>query len=168
MDRFAGKVVIVTGAGSGIGEATARFFSHEGAAVVLVGHHRKNIAAVASELARDRTLAKVGDVAKLADMEAAVAATVREFGRVDVLVNNAGIFEGRDVAKTRPAEWDRVMATNAGGCFNGSRAALPQLMKTRGCRRNARSSWWRMWRSTARSRPPSPPRCGRSGPCTCW
>ena len=133
MDRFAGKVVMVTGAGSGIGEATARFFSAEGAAVVLVGHHRKNIAAVAAELPRDRTLAKVADVARLAEMEEAVRATLRAFGRLDVLVNNAGVFAGQDVAKTRPADWDKVMATNAGGVFNGSRAALPQLIRTRGC-----------------------------------
>ena len=133
MDRFAGKVVIVTGAGSGIGEATARFFSAEGAAVVLVGHHRRNIAAVAAELPRERTLTKVADVAKLPDMEAMVAATMRAFGRLDVLVNNAGVFAGKDVARTRPADWERVMATNAGGVFNGSRAALPRLVKTRGC-----------------------------------
>jgi meso-butanediol dehydrogenase / (S,S)-butanediol dehydrogenase / diacetyl reductase len=133
MDRFAGKVVIVTGAGSGIGEATVHFFSKEGAAVVLVGHHRKNIAEVAAALPRERTVTKVADVAKLRDMEETVAAAMREFGRVDILVNNAGVFAGKDVAKTKLADWEKVMATNAGGVFNGSRAALPQLIKTRGC-----------------------------------
>ena len=131
--RFEGKVVIVTGAGSGIGEATARRFSLEGAAVVLVGDHRRNIDAVAKDLPRDRTMAQRADVSKLADMEKVVAATVRKFGALHVMVNNAGVFEGSDVVKTKPKEWERVIAVNLGGVFNGSRAALPQLVKTRGC-----------------------------------
>ena len=131
--RFEGKVVIVTGAGSGIGEATARRFSLEGAAVVLVGDHRRNIDAVAKDLPRDRTMVQKADVSKLADMEKVVAATVRKFGALHVMVNNAGVFEGSDVVKTKPKEWERVIAVNLGGVFNGSRAALPQLLKTRGC-----------------------------------
>ena len=62
-----------------------------------------------------------------------VKATVKEFGRLDVMVNNAGIFEGATVTETTPDQWDRVMAINAGGVFNGSRAALPYLVKSRGC-----------------------------------
>jgi len=131
--RFEGKVVIVTGAGSGIGEATARRFSLEGAAVVLVGDHRKNTDAVAKDLPRDRTMVQKADVSKLADMEKVVAATVRTFGSLHVMVNNAGVFEGSNVVKTKPREWERVIAVNLGGVFNGSRAALPQLLKTRGC-----------------------------------
>lgn len=131
--RFAGKVVMVTGAGSGIGEGTARRFSAEGAVVVLVGRHRSNIARVAKELPNERTRARVADVSKPAQVEAAVEATVREFGRLDVMVNNAGIFEGSTVTKTTPAQFERVMATNAGGVFNGSRAALPHLIRSRGC-----------------------------------
>jgi meso-butanediol dehydrogenase/(S,S)-butanediol dehydrogenase/diacetyl reductase len=133
MERFVGKVVIVTGAGSGIGEGTARRFSEEGASVVLVGDHRRNIAAVAAQLPRERTIAKVADVSRQRDMEDVVAATVKAFGGIDVLVNNAGIFKGSSVTKTRPADWERVMAVNAGGVFYGSRAALPYLIKRRGC-----------------------------------
>ena len=132
MQRFLDKVVIVTGAGSGIGEAAARRFSKEGAAVVLVGDHRKNVAAVAEDLPRERTLVQVADVSKLRDMEKVVAAAVKKFGGLHVLVNNAGIFKGSSVTETKPADWERVLAVNCTGVFNGCRAALPRLIETRG------------------------------------
>jgi meso-butanediol dehydrogenase/(S,S)-butanediol dehydrogenase/diacetyl reductase len=133
MLRFEGKVVLVTGAGSGIGEATARRFSAEGAAVVLVGHHKTSLEKVAASLPGERTLVRVADVSKPRQMEAAVAAAVKTFGGLHVLVNNAGIFKGSTVTKTTHEEWQQVMDTNAGGVFSGSRAALPHLIRTRGC-----------------------------------
>jgi meso-butanediol dehydrogenase/(S,S)-butanediol dehydrogenase/diacetyl reductase len=92
-----------------------------------------SIAAVAADLPRNRTMARVADVSKQSQVESAVAATLRAFGRIDVLVNNAGIFAGSTVTETRPSDWDRVMAINAGGVFHCSRAALPHLIKTKGC-----------------------------------
>lgn len=133
MLRFEEKVVIVTGAGSGIGEAAVRRFSREGAAVVLVGDHRKNVAVIAEDLPKERTLVQVADVSKLRDMERVVAAAVKKFGALHVLVNNAGVFMGSSVTETKPKEWERVIAVNLGGVFNGSRAALPRLIETRGC-----------------------------------
>ena len=131
--RFANKVVVVTGAGSGIGAATARRFSEEGATVVLIGHHRGNIDKVAKGLSPERTVARVADVSKPKQVDKAIAATVKDFGSLHVLVNNAGIFRGSTVTKTKVEEWDDVIATNAGGVFHCSRAALPYLLKTRGC-----------------------------------
>jgi meso-butanediol dehydrogenase/(S,S)-butanediol dehydrogenase/diacetyl reductase len=131
--RFEGKVVIVTGAGSGIGEGTARRFSQEGANVVLIGDHPRNIEKVARDLPPERTMTLVADVSDWRAMERAVTKVVKTFRYLHVMVNNAGIFEGSTVTRTKPEEWERVMAVNAGGVFNGSRAALPHLLRTRGC-----------------------------------
>src|ERR1700761_7516791 len=131
-DRFKDKVVIVTGAASGIGEATARRFSAEGAAVVLVDRQREALEKVAGELPRDRTLAHVADVSEPLAINDMMESTVQRFGRLDVLVNNAGVHEGGDPAEITDEQWRKVMATDADGVFFGCRAAIPHLEKTKG------------------------------------
>ncbi|MDB5946897.1 MAG: 3-oxoacyl-[acyl-carrier-protein] reductase-like protein [Ramlibacter sp.] len=131
--RFQDKVVVVTGAGSGIGEAVARRFSAEGAAVVLAGRTRSRLDAVAADLPPERTLVKVTDVSKLRQVEALVQAAVKRFGGLHVMVNNAGVAPEGKVTEASEADWEEVMAINAGGVFHGCRAAMPHLIASKGC-----------------------------------
>lgn len=128
----ASKVVIVTGAGSGIGAATARRFSKDGFAVVLVGRTEPKLRAVADELDSGRTLIHVADVSDQAAAQGLVDATIAAFGRLDVLVNNAGIAPMGPFMETPVEDWRRVMAIDVDGVFFCIRAALPRLFETRG------------------------------------
>jgi meso-butanediol dehydrogenase/(S,S)-butanediol dehydrogenase/diacetyl reductase len=130
--RFEGKVVIVTGAGSGIGAATATRFAEEGATVVLAGRTETNLKDVAAPLPVGRTLVHVADVTDESRVASLIDTVIRRFGRLDVVANNAGLFEGGTVADATTEHWRKVLATNLDAAFFVSRAAIPHLLKTRG------------------------------------
>ena len=132
MSRFEAKVVVVTGAGSGIGAATARRFADEGAMVALAGRRRDKLDEVATGLEAARTLVQVTDVAERAAVEALIEATVARFGRLDVLVNNAGVASFGPFADASWDDWHRTMTVNVDGVVFGCRAALPHLLKDGG------------------------------------
>lgn len=133
MERFKGKTVIVTGSASGIGKGVAQRFSQEGANVVLCDIDEKKLAAVAAELPAGRTLAQRCDVTRFDEVEALVKQAVSRFGALDVMVNNAGIASEGTALEVPLQEWGKTIDTDLSGVFHGCRAALPELLKTRGC-----------------------------------
>ena len=130
--RFTDKVVIVTGSGSGIGAATAKRLAREGALVILNGRRREKLDRVAADLEGDRVLVQAGDVSDQASAEALIAAAVARFGRLDVLVNNAGVVPTGPFLEASVDDWRRVIAVDLDGVFFCTRAALPHLLETQG------------------------------------
>ncbi|MBP1848911.1 SDR family NAD(P)-dependent oxidoreductase [Rhizobium halophytocola] len=132
MDRFNDKVVIITGAGSGMGKATAERFATEGAKVVIAGRRKAPLDALAAELSPAKVLVQTCDVSQESEVEALVKAAVDAFGGIDVLVNNAGVVVSGDVTQTSTADWRKVMSIDLDGVFFMSRAAMPHLRASKG------------------------------------
>lgn len=133
MHRFSGKVVIVTGAGSGIGAATAKRFAEEGASLVLVGRTGEKLDAVKTSLIAERCLAQIADVSRQDEVEAMVHASLERFGRIDVLINNAGVAPEGKINEASVEDWKQVMAIDLDGVFYCCRAAMPYLIASKGC-----------------------------------
>ncbi|WP_162285642.1 SDR family NAD(P)-dependent oxidoreductase [Pantoea stewartii] len=125
MSRFTGKIVVVTGAGSGIGAASAKRFAEEGASVVLVGRTRDKLEKVAAQLSGQDHMVADCDVAE-ADQVQALAS------RVDVLVNNAGIIVQGRIHEIELADWKKLMSVDLDGVFHCVHYFMPALLKTRG------------------------------------
>lgn len=130
MNSLLGTVALVTGASSGIGEATARRLSAAGASVALVARRRDRLVALASEIEVAGGSALVVD-ADIADRDQAVAAverTIAHFGRLDILVNNAGLMLIGPIVGADVDDWDRMVAINVQGLLYTTHAALPHLL----------------------------------------
>jgi len=127
MDNIAGKVVVITGASSGLGEATARRLSAEGAKLVLGARRIDRLSALAGELGADNTIAVATDVTQRSDVQRLVDTAVDKFGRIDVLLNNAGVMLNSPAERLKVEDWEQMVDVNIKGVLYGIAAALPHM-----------------------------------------
>lgn len=132
VNRLKDKVAIITGAGSGMGEDIAKIFVHEGAKVAVLDINEKAAANVASAIGTSAIPVRC-DVAKKADIDAAIKATLAAFRKIDILVNNAGVSHvNKPLLDIDDADFDRVFAVNVKGLFMFCQAVVPWLRKNGG------------------------------------
>src|SRR3954468_8784122 len=127
-DRLNGTVALVTGASSGIGESTARALAAEGAAVALVARRKERLDALAGDLG-GRALPIEADITDQQQAIAAVQRTVDEHGRLDIVINNAGVMLLGPIVDAPTEEWDRMIALNVQGLLYVAHASLPHLIR---------------------------------------
>jgi len=125
--RFDKKVALITGATSGIGEATAVLFAAEGAQVAIVGRNEERGKAVVERIGRNAIFIPA-DVCSSEDCRRSVERTVEAFGRIDALFNNAGVYFANDAVDCSEDEWDAQIDTSLKGAFLMSKFALPQMI----------------------------------------
>jgi len=132
MNRLEGKVAIVTGGNAGIGEAVAKRFAEEGAAVVITGRRQAELDRVMSGIRHNngKGLAVTGSVTDELHVRDVMQRTLDSFGRIDILINNAGIGDfGKRIHETEDATWATLLDVNLTGVFRMSRAVVPQMLK---------------------------------------
>jgi NADP-dependent 3-hydroxy acid dehydrogenase YdfG len=130
-NNIEGKVIVITGASSGLGEAAARHLSAEGAIVVLGARRADRIQSIADELTKNggKVLAIATDVTKYKQVQALVDATVKTYGRIDVIINNAGLMPHSPLERLKVAEWEQMIDVNIKGVLYGIAAVLPYMKK---------------------------------------
>jgi NADP-dependent 3-hydroxy acid dehydrogenase YdfG len=130
-DNIKGKVVVITGASSGLGEATARLLSAKGAAVVLGARRGERLKKLADELngSGGEALAVTTDVIHCDQVKRLVDAAVQKFGCIDVMLNNAGLMQQSPLGRLKIDEWDNMIDINIKGVLYGIAAALPHMMQ---------------------------------------
>jgi 3-oxoacyl-[acyl-carrier protein] reductase len=130
-----GKVAIVTGASQGIGKAMALKLAEADAIAVICSRRLELISAVADEIkakyGHDRVIAHKVDVSKRDEIEVMVSSTIERLGRVDILINNAGIVKDSLIIRMSDSDWDNVISVNLTGSYNGIRAVSPHMIKQR-------------------------------------
>jgi NADP-dependent 3-hydroxy acid dehydrogenase YdfG len=127
MGQISGKVVVITGASSGLGEATARHLATLGATLVLAARRKERLDLLVDECIATggKALAVKVDVTEREDVKAMVAAAVAQFGRIDVFINNAGLMAIAPITMTKVDEWERMIDINIKGVLYGIAAVLP-------------------------------------------
>jgi len=129
--KLNGKVAIITGGGTGIGEATAKLFADQGAQVVITGRRKEVLESVAKAILASggKALTVSGSVTDEAHVQSAVDQAVRTFGKIDVLINNAatGVFD-KQLHETTDQEWQDILDTNLTGVFRITRAVIPHML----------------------------------------
>ncbi|MCY7989294.1 SDR family oxidoreductase [Bacillus spizizenii] len=128
MSNIQGKVVIIIGASSGIGEATTKKLAQEGAKLVIAARREDRLKALVETLPNAEISYAVADVTNKEDVQAVVDLAVKKYGRIDVIYNNAGIMPTAPLSETRFDEWRQMLDINIMGVLNGIAAALP-IMK---------------------------------------
>jgi NAD(P)-dependent dehydrogenase (short-subunit alcohol dehydrogenase family) len=130
--KLSGKVAIVTGGSRGIGKSTATLLAQHGADVVITSKNKTNLENAAKEI--KNSIAIVGDIRKKTDVENVVKNTLEHFGKIDILINNAGILpKVKPLHEISEEEWNEVIDVNLTGQFRFTKAVIPHLMKTSGC-----------------------------------
>jgi NADP-dependent 3-hydroxy acid dehydrogenase YdfG len=129
-DNITGKTIVITGASSGMGAAAARHLAEKGAAVVLGARRADRIEALAAEIAEagGKATAVATDVTKREDLQRLVDAAVETHGRIDVLINNAGVMPLSPLERLKVDEWDQMIDVNVKGVLYGVAAALPYMI----------------------------------------
>ncbi len=132
-NNIEGKVVVITGASSGLGEATARFLSAQGASVVLGARRVDRMQSLADELigSGGKALAIPRDVTHFDQVKRLVDAAVQKYGRIDVTINNAGLMPSSPLERLKIDDWDRMIDVNIKGVLYGIAAALPHMKQQR-------------------------------------
>lgn len=129
-NNITGKVIVITGASSGLGEAAARYLCEQGATVVLGARRTERIDALADELnKKGKALAVKTDVTEVEQVKNLVAVAVETYGRIDVLINNAGLMPQSPLDSYKIDEWDQMIDVNIKGVLYGIAAALPYMQQ---------------------------------------
>ena len=126
-----GKVVVITGGSSGLGEKTARHLASKGAKVVIGARRKEKLEAIANDIRNEGGSVKVvpTDVTKREEVQNLIDESVKEFGKIDVLVNNAGLMAIAPLSETKVEEWDKMIDINIKGVLYGIASALPVFQK---------------------------------------
>ncbi|MFC2164480.1 SDR family NAD(P)-dependent oxidoreductase [Acidobacteriota bacterium] len=134
-DNWLAKAVLITGGSGGVGKATAERFLSEGANLMLADINESRLQEVTEELSsyNGRVCSSIIDITQVSDCEAAIAETVKAFGRLDILINAAGVWVEGDSAMSTEKEWDWVIDVNLKGTYFMCARAIPELKKTKGC-----------------------------------